>query len=213
MRIIFISLLIFSVAFAEGQNAYQLRRNWVVGYYSGMWKDSTAQTPWQPINITVDYSTNTLNPEHDSMVVVSFDNNEYYIWSDSTYLLYHNLADPNQGGKLYADSTFIYHYISPSMSGGHMIYFIGKLVQSYAGVNELFNSEQVKVFPNPANDKLHVHITNNLKVEYTLIDTYGREVKKMNQKEIDVSNLPNGIYIFRINTEKGIISKKIIVQP
>jgi hypothetical protein len=213
---IHILLCILLANTVNAQNAFQLRRNWVIGSYSGMWKDSTDQTAWQPINITVNNSTNILNPEHDSMVVVSLDNSEYYIAPDTSYWLTYAGPSLGEGGKLYADSTFIYHYISPSMSGGHMIYFIGKLVQSYASVNEQLNIAQVSIYPNPTSKELNIEFPNVMNCTLQLNDLLGQEIKSekinLQRVQIDVDDLSDGIYFLKMKSEKGTITKKLIIH-
>ncbi len=82
------------------------------------------------------------------------------------------------------------------------------------GVDE-FNTSQVTVYPNPASDIVILQsfqmITN-----ISMFDVMGREVTTLSinslSAQIDVSALNGGIYFFSIETERGVITKKVIKQ-
>jgi len=76
---------------------------------------------------------------------------------------------------------------------------------------------QFKLFPNPTTGTLHV-ISNELQVtSVEVFDIYGRKLKSkiVNLKSetvLDISRLVSGIYLLRIQTEKGAQIQKIIKQ-
>ncbi len=82
------------------------------------------------------------------------------------------------------------------------------------GTNEL-TANSIQIIPNPANDFVQIKTNNQQKLESVkLINTVGKEVfskNKINQTnfQIDVSNLPTGVYIVKINNS---ISKKLLVK-
>jgi len=49
---------------------------------------------------------------------------------------------------------------------------------------------------------------------YKLIDLTGKTIKqgKLDSETIDISELPKGIYMFSLHTNKGIITEKIIIE-
>jgi len=64
---------------------------------------------------------------------------------------------------------------------------------------------EINIFPNPANREIHIAIAGNRsKVSYQIINTLGMTVNKGQlyeaQNSIDLNELPNGIYIIRINS-------------
>jgi uncharacterized protein (TIGR02145 family) len=83
-------------------------------------------------------------------------------------------------------------------------------------LEETERSQKVSVYPNPATDKIYVEQKDkSLKItDVTLIDVYGTKNKTlMNEKnEIDVIELPAGIYFLELKTNVGTLVKKIIVQ-
>ena len=93
------------------------------------------------------------------------------------------------------------------------------------GVGEYGNGMEVKVFPNPTINNLTINIsagsiTNEVGIkEVKIYNVLGEEVisqkfESQNSKEqtINVSALPQGMYILEANTGKGVIRKKIVKQ-
>ncbi len=81
---------------------------------------------------------------------------------------------------------------------------------------ETFNESVFKVFPNPAGDFITIKIKETMRnVSYSLVDLNGRLVvskvsNSENQTTLDIGALQSGIYILKIKSNTGIISKKII---
>ena len=72
--------------------------------------------------------------------------------------------------------------------------------------------KDLKIYPNPVEDVLHISVQNNTIEQLTVIDGNGRVIleKIDNVELINLSHLPSGLYLLQIKTEKGSISKKII---
>ncbi len=68
----------------------------------------------------------------------------------------------------------------------------------------------IEIYPNPVNDVLHIELAeNNFSVEFYNI--YGQQVLQIQNKcEVSVSDLPSGVYMLKITTEKGIFSHKFV---
>lgn len=79
--------------------------------------------------------------------------------------------------------------------------------------------DQVKVFPNPANNSLNIELPETVALaDVCLYDLYGREVIKsegVNCKllTVNTSELSEGIYLIKISLEDHTISKKVIIRP
>jgi len=87
---------------------------------------------------------------------------------------------------------------------------------SYSTDVNLANREQgqVVVYPNPANDKILITGSfENARVQ--LFTSGGRQVyqsaKETKQAIVDVSQFENGIYILKVNSQKGVVTKKISI--
>lgn len=82
--------------------------------------------------------------------------------------------------------------------------------------NEVFNASVFKVFPNPAGDFITIKMEETMQnVSYNLVDLNGRLVvsKRANnqsQTTLDISALQAGIYILKIESNTGVVSRKII---
>ncbi len=77
----------------------------------------------------------------------------------------------------------------------------------------------ITVYPNPANNK--ITISNNKEIPEEAIISISQingqlvmQDKFQNQKliELDVSNLSNGIYLLKIETQEGMEVKKLVIQ-
>ncbi len=89
---------------------------------------------------------------------------------------------------------------------------------TYQGISELSNVNsdvEINIYPNPTENELNISSSIEItKVE--ILNVIGqvvctKELKSKNTK-IDISNLPNGNYITKIHTTKGVKTNKILVQ-
>lgn len=77
------------------------------------------------------------------------------------------------------------------------------------GINEITASEQVTIFPNPSNGE--INISTDLTVEsVSLITLNGQIVLTSSSKKLDLTTFPSGVYFLNIQTNKGIVVKKIL---
>ncbi|MEN8155766.1 MAG: T9SS type A sorting domain-containing protein [Bacteroidota bacterium] len=79
-----------------------------------------------------------------------------------------------------------------------------------------FNASDIKLFPNPAGDELRI-AQEDMIIDVQLFSMAGKLLSKTEtvyakQAIIDVSALVNGVYLVRVNTEKGVVSKRFIIQ-
>ncbi len=84
-------------------------------------------------------------------------------------------------------------------------------------INNIFEkdiTEQIKVYPNPAKDKITV--TNLNSTEHLnsieLLDTFGNIIFRALNTEIDTKSISNGVYFLRINSDKSTTTKKIVIN-
>lgn len=89
-----------------------------------------------------------------------------------------------------------------------------KVVDTSVGINEL--EAKLQVYPNPAQDQLHINGINNIdKIEVT--DLTGATVlsqlptNSSAAQTLNTETLSNGIYVLHIQTHKGTIRKKILI--
>ena len=107
-------------------------------------------------------------------------------------------------------------------------YFIGSTMMEVwsrisepLSINELTNSPEISLFPNPGTSTLTLEIkdntNNNLPSNIIITDVLGETVYKQsapinNHPTIDISQLSKGIYFLEVQTEKGITRKKFAKQ-
>jgi predicted MPP superfamily phosphohydrolase len=85
---------------------------------------------------------------------------------------------------------------------------------AFAGINEISNSLNISVYPNPVNDKLTIECSDKAMIEISNIQ--GQIMKMINSADkkttIDLFSLSTGIYIIKVKTDNGIAVKKFIKQ-
>lgn len=106
-------------------------------------------------------------------------------------------------GSTYCDSSYL------SKSPNSIISVT--VVPGPSGIKENELSGQLKVYPNPATDKLQIQTDLQLK-DIEVADITGRLLYITTAKTIDCSGFANGVYFIRATTEKGIIIKKFIKE-
>jgi hypothetical protein len=81
------------------------------------------------------------------------------------------------------------------------------------------NQPELKIFPNPSKDKkVTVELNTDLLSEIRLINITGKEVfiKRIeipvNRQQLELSNVPNGIYMVQVKTiDNRIVVKKLLI--
>ena len=86
-----------------------------------------------------------------------------------------------------------------------------------SGMNESSKTLDIKIFPNPTNDKIHLEFEQNRAMDkVSITNALGQEVymllKPEPNKEIDISHLTKGIYLLQVNVGGTMQSYKIIKQ-
>lgn len=79
-------------------------------------------------------------------------------------------------------------------------------------ISENSLSNQIQIYPNPASDKVYVNADKLNSVE--LFDLQGRKlnVKLNSDNFINVSSLPKGVYVLKLNVDRKAISKKLVIN-
>lgn len=95
-------------------------------------------------------------------------------------------------------------------SGGSKI----RKITATLDVNRFSIQNQIALYPNPASTIVHLHLNDLIVSEIVLLDLNGRFLKSKiifnNESAFYIGDLPFGIYIMQITSDKGIIYKKII---
>ena len=98
-------------------------------------------------------------------------------------------------------------------------YDIVGVAEVVVATDDVFLSgREVSVFPNPTSGKLHVRFSDNLMVQsYALYDISGKQVQRGEEESIpdftlDLSSLAAGFYSLVLETDKGILVKKVVKE-
>jgi hypothetical protein len=75
-----------------------------------------------------------------------------------------------------------------------------------------FDKIEIKMHPNPVADVLHLEVPNTVQIKsIQLFDISGKRIKSFeNHKTLDVNGINQGMYILRIETDKGEFNQKVI---
>jgi hypothetical protein len=118
----------------------------------------------------------------------------------------------NSNNVMISSATRDWNNPATKINCGDSAYYYYKTV---SGINELpAQGENISVYPNP--------VSNNLTIDYTgkatinIFNTQGQLIETLfinnNLSNIDVSNLPCGVYMMELRTEKGNVVKKFMKE-
>ncbi|WP_413532799.1 S8 family peptidase [Empedobacter brevis] len=85
------------------------------------------------------------------------------------------------------------------------------VTKGFLGTDELTVDKAISVYPTLAKDVVNIKTTEKI-ISATVFDMSGKQVASTDKKQINVSNLPVGVYVINIKTDKQTISKKIVKQ-
>ncbi|RNC86433.1 MAG: glycosyl hydrolase family protein [Winogradskyella sp.] len=103
--------------------------------------------------------------------------------------------------------------IDPTFTESNMVIDYVRVYQNASLSTDDFDISEVRVFPNPANDK--IQIVSNIDLDYVEVyNTFGQKINTIssNFRSVDVSNLANGIYILKIYSQGKSTTKKMVIN-
>jgi len=90
-------------------------------------------------------------------------------------------------------------------------YTIGDCLASVS--SDLQESGQLRVFPNPSNEKLSVEMVGCLQsFDLRLLDVSGKEFLQSSSNELYVGQIPEGMYFLKIKTQDTQLIKKVVIK-
>jgi hypothetical protein len=123
--------------------------------------------------------------------------------------------DDVMDGNITMNGGTIYFAVTPYFSGMSGTYLLQIHINRNGGfgVDDDFATNLI-LYPNPVKDILHVRCDNIQ--QYDIFSVDGKLIKssqtKNSENAIDCSDLGSGIYIVRITTNKGVVTRKIIKE-
>jgi len=89
-------------------------------------------------------------------------------------------------------------------------------IHDLTGMSSLTEELPLQLYPNPATDYLTIKSSNYRPFTYQIINMQGSLQKEgritNSQTEINVADLPRGMYILKVVTEKQTVTKKVLLQ-
>jgi len=172
--------------------------------------DKLDWTTFQPINSSHDYRLEFVNQEEVNFI---FDNiNLPYEAIDEEgsngHVSFRIKPNSNvQIGDVIDNKAYIFFdFNAPIITNTYSITIVDELS------SEEFGANQIKVYPNPTKGTLNINLPRETKLErLKLFDTNGKEILSSKEaEEVDLDPLSRGLYILKINTNKGTYQKKLI---
>ncbi|MEY4051472.1 MAG: hypothetical protein RIR64_457 [Bacteroidota bacterium] len=109
--------------------------------------------------------------------------------------------------------TYLPSEENATRKNGEVAYSYSIVPSLITGVNDIISNDFIKVFPNPANNKIVVQPKDNIQnFQIRILNMMGDVMLLTKNKEIDSSVLPTGVYFVNFETDKFISSKKIVIQ-
>jgi hypothetical protein len=122
-------------------------------------------------------------------------------------------VDDVMDGNITVSGVTIYFAVTPYFSGMSGTYLLEIHINGGIGVDEEFATNLI-LYPNPVKDLLHVKCDNMR--QYDVFSVDGKLIRSSqannNEKVIDFSGLESGIYMVRITSEKGGVTRRIIKE-
>jgi hypothetical protein len=129
-----------------------------------------------------------------------------YLWNDGATT---NVPGVNYGCLL-RESEFLYE-ITITDFNGCVKTDSSMMFCDWSSIKELSNN--LSIYPNPTSGSIYVDLLDNSQINsVTIFDALGKQVLSAtieNHSQIDLSNFQKGLYYIRIDTDKGIITRKI----
>uniref|UniRef100_UPI004048EBDB T9SS type A sorting domain-containing protein n=1 Tax=Gelidibacter sp. TaxID=2018083 RepID=UPI004048EBDB len=86
------------------------------------------------------------------------------------------------------------------------------MFQETLSIDDNLGKNDIQIYPNPTNDWFYISSTSSIK-NIELYDMLGKQVMNVtNSHQTDVSSLNSGVYVVKITSYKGEITKKIIKE-
>ena len=123
-----------------------------------------------------------------------------------------NAATNSVDISAYAGQTVRIAFKVESAADMYYLYFDDFAVTEGVGINDVENN--VSIYPNPATEVLNVNANSNIQ-SVEVLNIMGQTIQSYsandNNTQINISNLANGVYMVKINTENGVVNQKFTV--
>ena len=190
------------------------RFNGPSGVRGGLWKTMALQNNYFYICM-VDQMFNKTN----NLIVAAFDHELDSLWTayikrdDADYWII-SITPMSDGSCLIGARRDFYFDDGGSTADAYFVKIkTPEVLQNLGFVTKQKEIASVVVYPNPTSGVLRIG-NGELRIDnIEVFDVYGRKLSSYHrQHQIDISHLPTGIYIVKINTEAGEVVRKVLKE-
>ncbi|MDR0789197.1 MAG: T9SS type A sorting domain-containing protein [Bacteroidales bacterium] len=79
------------------------------------------------------------------------------------------------------------------------------------GLNDVDGAAEVSIYPNPAKDVLNIGCSDKVE-SVEIFNLLGQQVYAGIKTTIDVGNFAKGNYVVKVYTDKGVMTRKFVVE-
>jgi hypothetical protein len=112
----------------------------------------------------------------------------------------------SEGLRCYEDAAFGFYStgIAPSCTYQHI----------WIGIKDHHNVDDLKLFPNPTKGLIHIAFSNHKNLSLQVNDLTGRCLfsESLNSSQVDLSALPNGLYVITVMDQQKIMAQAKVVK-
>lgn len=210
----------------------------VTGYVPGTTYTITA-TIASPSKIEFGFEIspqNTAGTKKGTMVVTDPTNTQLVTGTSGKYITHKAAGTAGTGSR-----TWTFDWIAPVAGSGNFNFYGAFVISNSSNTNagdivrlsslavvenvstgveeNVVTASDINVYPNPVADQMSI-VCDKLsgKADISIFDITGKLVKTVREHElsenqtIDIADMPRGIYVLKISTEKGEVVKKIVKQ-
>ena len=121
--------------------------------------------------------------------------------------------EANAQSKVSKDTVDADGYVTLNIYGGGFLSLTKVSSGTTTGIDNTIDKTSVNVYPNPVRDQLTISTGNNKLQSVSVIDLTGKTVMKSETATIlNLGSLVKGMYLMRINTANGTVTKLIIKE-
>ncbi len=109
--------------------------------------------------------------------------------------------------------------VIPYMYHCHMLFhedsgMMGQFVviDNTAGIDEANFTNGIAIYPNPTSGFIQIETKNTLFTEVEVYDILGSKIMTSTRSNLNLSICESGMYVLKIHTDKGIITRKLVVK-
>ncbi len=170
---------------------------------------ATEARPWaysEVFDVSTTSRTNSRAIRNATYKLIYFD-------SSRVQEFYNLTTDPNEATNLLTRTLTATESTNYKYLCGEMGTLLGKTICTTVGTNDLKQAKKPTISPNPVGQSIAVTFNDALPFDYQISAIDGKMMKKgVSTKDIIVSELPNGLYLLKIQKQGEVFTEKFVVE-